>query len=466
MSSRTRSSEYTHSRTRTAGAERRSPESPSDRFARLASFPFIKSQLSSEASRTLDDELTFQRAVQLYLWALPSLSIYAMKEASEREFGRGYNVLPIFRDRLDATTLVTTPSSDVICALGFLDLQEDGPLVIDVPPTLEGVLYDVRRRPLQSVGEIGDRTWAGDVGPAGPDKGNGGKYLLLPPDYAGEIPEGYLPFQSSTYGVFVSWRGFFDDPKRLDAPVHLIEQTRIYPIDRTHETAKPMALPNASGASLNMLYPHDYTAFEMLDRFIQHEYADERDLELRSQAAALGIVKGRPFVPDGRMKEILDAAAKTAWRMGHVMNVNAPCHYPDRAYSAGPSIFLGVPESGTKCLTAFVDADGDAFDGEFEYRLCLPPDIPAKLFSVTLYDPELGVELDNGQAFPAISQTDQPRTDPDGSIDIYFGPSSPGRRKNWIATLPDRGFFVMIRLYEPTHAFFENAWKPFDVVRV
>ena len=140
--------------------------------------------------QTLLDELFFQRAVQTYLWALPSLNMYGMKEGSEKVFGKGYNVLPIFKKRLNAKTLITTPNSDVIYALGYLDLKEDGPIVIEVPPGLQGIIDDFCQRPIPSVGEIDGRKWSGDVGLPGPDKGKGGKYLVLPPDYNGAIPTG------------------------------------------------------------------------------------------------------------------------------------------------------------------------------------------------------------------------------------------------------------------------------------
>ena len=170
--------------------------------------------------------------MQSYLWALPALNMYGMKEGSEKVFGKGYNVLPIWKQRLNAKTLITTPNSDVIYALGYLDLKEDGPMVIEVPPGLQGILDDFWQRPIPSVGEIDGRKWCGDVGLPGPDQGKGGKYLILPPDYTGEVPPGYFTYRSGTYGVFVFWRGFFKDPKQLEAPVRVMEQTRIYPLGR------------------------------------------------------------------------------------------------------------------------------------------------------------------------------------------------------------------------------------------
>ena len=94
----------------------------------------------------------------------------------------------------------------------------------------------------------------------------------------------------------------------------------------------------------------------------------------------------------------------------------------------------------------------------------LPSGIPAKLFwSVTVYDALTASGLDNGQPFPSINSMDKPATNADGSTDFYFGPASPGDGKNWLRTVPDKGFFVILRLYGPTEAFFNQTWRPGDL---
>jgi hypothetical protein len=164
-------------------------------------------------------------------------------------------------------------------------LNEEGPIVIEVPRGLQGILDDFWQRSIPSEGKIDGRQWSGDVGLPGPDHGKGGKYLILPPDYRGEIPDGYFTYRSRTYGVFVFWRGFFKDPKQLEEPVRVMEQTRIYPLGKS-DAAKAMEFPDASGVSANMLYPQDGTAYDMLARFIENEYVDPVDAEMRGVAAA------------------------------------------------------------------------------------------------------------------------------------------------------------------------------------
>jgi hypothetical protein len=461
-----------------------------DRYDAFANAPFTQGLLAKDMIAALKDELVFERAVQSYLWALPALNMYGMKEGSEKVFGKGYNVLPIFKDRLNAKTLITTPNSDVIYALGYLDLKEDGPIVIEVPPGLQGILDDFWQRPVCSVKEIEGKTWCGDVGLPGPDHGRGAKYLIVPPDYTGSIPDGYLAYRSRTYGVFVFWRGLFKDPKQLAEPVKVMEQTRIYPLGK-EASAKPMRFPNASATPANMLYPEDGTAFDMLDRFIQHEYVDPADMEMRGAIAALGIEKGKPFSPDVHKRDLIDKGAKTAFRMSHAV-VYSPqtvvpngLWYPDRrwlnvfpgnatftadtfnyvdprtaffsvAYSTSPGMAANIENVGAKYPTTFVDKNGDFLQGANSYKLSLPKGIPAALFwSATVYDPKTGSGLDNGQPFPSLNTMDKPETKADGSTEIYFCPTSPGDGKNWLKTIPGQGFFVILRLYGPEKAFFE-----------
>jgi hypothetical protein len=251
-----------------------------------------------------------------------------------------------------------------------------------------------------------------------------------------------------------------------------------------------------------MLAPQDGSAFDMLARFIAHEYSSPADMEMRGMAAALGIVKGKAFAPDTQARALLDKAAKTASRMGHVLGYTASplvpngLWYKDRkwvnvfpgnatfsadtynyidtrtgfftyAYSASPAMAVNMENVGAKYPTTFVDSEGEFLNGGNSYKLHLPPNIPAALFwSATVYDPITGSGLDNGQRFPSLNTMDEPALNADGSLDIYFGPTSPGAGKAWLATIPDKGFFVIFRLYGPTKAFYDQSWKPGDLEQI
>jgi hypothetical protein len=480
------------------------------RYNDLANLPFAQSYPTEDTARKLTDELLFQQAVQSYLWSLPAINTWAMKQGSEAKFGAGYNVLPVWKQRTNAKTLVTTPNSDVIYAMGYVDLGQDGPLVIEVPPRQQGILDDFWQRPLDGP-TIDGHTFVGDVGFAGPDKGQGGKYLLLPPGYAGEAPQGYFVYRSRTNNVFVFWRAFFRDPDQLAEPVKLIEQTRIYPLGH-RENAKPMQFPDASGVPANMLFPSDGSYFEMLSRFIDSEAVEPADVDWRGMLAAIGIVKGQPFKPDAHTKAILDNAAKTAfkiskvlafdifptqvsaarvyedrqwtnpllgnyskagpelnldwlWRTGSFRDLNARVNFFTNYYSMSPVMARRTPGPGAAYLIGFRDSSGTLLAGNKNYRLHLPAGIPAADFwSLALYDALTASGLDNGQPFPSLASFDHPEANADGSTDLYLGPNPPpGKEKNWKRTVPGKGYFTIFRLYGPTERFFDGSWKPSDI---
>jgi hypothetical protein len=258
------------------------------RFDSLANLPFKEGRPTPKTAKTLKDELLFQRASQIYLWALPVINLYGMKEGSEAKFGAGYNVLPVFKKRLDAKTLITTPNSDVIYALSYVDVGKDGPLVFEAPPGLQGMFLDVWQRPITGP-TIDGKTYLGDIGLPGPDKGKGGNFLILPPGYKGDVPDGYYVYRSETNNVFIFLRTFYDDPKDLSKAVGLMEAVKIYPLGHK-DTAKAMKFPDASGIPVNMLPRSDVTAFEQLKRLLDSDVDTVADPDWRGMLASTGIV--------------------------------------------------------------------------------------------------------------------------------------------------------------------------------
>jgi hypothetical protein len=473
------------------------------RFDALANAPFKGDFPTPEAADLLTDELYFQRAVQVYLWSLPAVNMWAMKEGSEKTYGAGYNVLPVWKERLNAKTKVTTPNSDCLYAMAYVNIAKDGPIVVEVPPNNQGILDDFYQRPLSGPA-IDGKTFTGDFGFAGPDGGKGGKYLIVPSDYKGPEPDGYYVYRSRTDNVFVFYRGFFTDPKDLSGANQLIASTRIYPYGKG-DSAAVMQFPDGSATPAQMLFPADGSYFDMLARFVADERVDPADMDWRGMMAAIGIQKGRAFEPSAHQRELLDKAARTAFKMSKIEIWNGLLsqpggkYYPDRqwenvfagqnplfqasgtftnlvqriayftsAYATSPGMVVDLVEKGAKYPSAWRDSDGNYLAGGNTYQLHLPPDVPAANFwSVTVYDSIHASGLENGQPLPSLNSMDKPAQNADGSYDLYFGPKAPtGKEANWVATVPDAGYFIILRLYSPKEAFFKQTWKPDDVKRI
>lgn len=475
----------------------------SSRFNALVDAPFKGDFPTPEAIDLMTDELFFQRAVQVYLWSLPAVNMWAMKEGSEKVYGAGYNILPVWKERLNARTKVTTPNSDCLYAMGYVNIAKDGPIVVEVPPNNQGILDDFYQRPLTGP-TINGKTLTGDFGFAGPDGGKGGKYLVVPWDYKGPEPKGYYVYRSRTNNVFVFYRGFFTDPKDLKGANQLIASTRIYPYGK-RDSAAAMKVPDGSATPANMLFPGDGSYFDMLARFIAGETVDPADMDWRGMMAAIGIQKGKAFEPTAHQRELLDKAAKTAFKMSKLEIWNGlrsqpgGQYYPDRkwvnvfagqnpvfqsnptftnlvqriayftsAYATSPGMVVDLVEKGAKYPSTWLDSDGNYLEGGNTYQLHLPPNVPAANFwSVTVYDAVHASGLENGQALPSLNSMDKPVQNSDGSYDLYFGPKAPaGKEANWVATVPGAGFFILLRLYSPKEAFFKQTWKPDDVKRI
>ncbi len=484
-------------------------QAQADRFEALADLPFVQNRPTSETAETLRRELAFQQATQAYLWALPLINTLGMKFGSEEVFGAGYNVLPIWKDRLDPKTLVTTPNSDVIYGMGYVDMGETGPIVFEAPPNLQGILLDFWQRPIP----VDGGKFAGDVGLPGPDAGKGGKFLILPPGYDGAVPDGYYVYRSGTNNVFIFLRSFYQDPANLSPAVELMEQAKIYPLNLPEAERKPMQFPNASGVPANMLPRTDAVAFDQLKWLLDREGRNLAGPDGLGILAGVGLIEGQPFEPDADARAILDAAATTAYKMTRVIGMSEELNghsflvWPDRHwlnpannaaepgpekstdlswlntahgftdierrawfftdyYSISPGMVSQSPGKGAAYEIAFVDADGDPLSGDTAYKLTLPPDVPAGNFwSLTLYEAENASGLaTEARRFPSLGSRDAPAVNDDGTIDLYIGPAAPeGQEANWLATAPGRGFFAILRLYGPGERAIDFSWKPGDI---
>jgi len=450
---------------------------------------------SEEEARELREELYYQRAIHAYMTMLPALNVIGMRDGSEKAFGEGYNVLPIWKDRMDSRTWVPTPNADVIYSMSYLDLKETGPLVVAAPAGVIGMFTDFFQRTITDVGAIG------------PDRARGGLYLLLPPGYDGHIPDGYFTFESSTYNVFLFFRTVMKAGETGPDPAPAVaraERTRIYPLWEEEKDIRAMEFPNGSGKRVDMMYPVGMDYWKKLKAFVDYEPVNAITPELRGVLASIGIIKGQPFKPTSGEKKMLQKAVDTAPRMilalrrdarpdkrnlyyhdrqyerawagataefmqENYLDVNQRASFFQYAYSSAPAMVMRTIGAGSKYPVTARDANGDMLNGSNQYKLHLPSPIPAGLFwAVTLYNITDGTMPETPQLLPSINQFDKVAQNDDGSIDLYFGPSKPTDvdERNWIQTVKGRDFMAVIRLYGAEIEFYDQSWKPDDVQKV
>jgi hypothetical protein len=430
------------------------------------------------------DNLDFQRAVQAYLLGLPPVSQWANRQGM-LAVGPANATVPIFETMMNARSLFLTANNNTPYTWIWLDLHQ-GPLVLEVPPKVLGGVDDMWY------------SWVTDVGITGPDRGKGGKYLLVPPGYKGPVPQGYFVVRPHTFSVWVPWRSFLvnSDPK---PGVDLVKKfTKIYPLSQAKNPPAPKFV-DVSNKAFNTIAPADYSFWEALNQVVQEEPTDSIDPTTLGFWAAIGIQKGKPFAPDERLKKILTEAAtvgdataraimyrwrtadgywypNSAWRLGFVGGykfedngvrlLDAYSGFFFYATGITPAMDTKMVGVGSQYMAAFVDAKGNPFDGGKNYKLHLPPNIPVKDFwSVILYDSQTRSMLQSDQDWPAVSsQTKGLLVNADGSVDVYFGPQAPpGKEKNWVQTIPGKGWNTLLRLYGPLMPFYNKTWRPGEI---
>ena len=457
------------------------PDSLETSLGTLTSFDGVPDK---DSTQKVYDELDLQRATQAFLSTMQVSSLVAM-EHGMRSFGPPNTTVLLFEDLMDSKALWLTPNTVSIYQGMWMELGDE-PMVIETPPSVLGFIDDAWFQ------------YVTDFGNAGPDKGQGGKFLILPPGYEGEVPEGYYVARSQTYGNWVVWRGFQVDGSTRQAIDATRSQFRMYPLSQK-DNPPTMNFVNVSGVPHNTIHRMDYGYWDELNEAIQAEPVNGLSPEVRGLLASIGIEKGKPFEPDERMEKILTEAAKIGsvtaraltarprdprfyvypgervWtnplvggRYDFMMNGglmhDARIYMHFYATGITPAMAARNIGVGSQYLIAYLDKNNDALDGGKTYRIHLPPNVPAKNFwSFTLYDNQTRSMLQSDQRFPGVDSLGKVKANADGSYDIYFGPKAPkGMEHNWIQTVPGKSWNTIFRLYGPLEPFYDQTWKPGD----
>ncbi len=436
----------------------------------------------------LYDNLDRMRGVEVYLNNSGAGSLNAMRKGNAGIGANASNKVTITEQLLKPASLYLTGNTSTLYALTYLDLKTDGPLVVELPPGMLGFLDDAWFRFVENLGVIG------------PDKGKGGKYLLLPPDYTGTVPDGYFTVKLPNYNNLMFLRGSI--AKGLEPAVENIKsKLRIYPLAKA-DNPPATEFINISGKGYSTIVTRDFSFFEDLNELVQVEPIDAIGPEMRGQLASIGIVKGKPFNPDARMKKLLNEAANlgnaTARAITYQPRIDGVFIYPDtnsawttayankntsfeadgtmsldarplfyfNATGVTPAMATSQVGAGSDYALAYLDGDKKAFDGAKTYKLHLPPNVPINNFwAVTLYDTQTRSLLQTSQEFPTVGSQDKGiQKNADGSYDLYFGPKAPeGKESNWLETIPGKSWFCILRMYGPLEPWIDKTWRPSEI---
>ncbi|MCK4206847.1 DUF1254 domain-containing protein [Brucella pituitosa] len=431
----------------------------------------------------LYNEMDFQRAVQSYLWALPIVGFAGWQDAQRNVFGAADTDMVIYESVKDKLGILTANATTPYI-VGMPDLSKTGPLVIDYPPGASaGGVGDFWQRPIEDMGETG------------PDKGKGGKYLIVGPGQTPPDAEGYTVVQSPTVNLFFAFRVLDPDPAKGK---ELISKVRIYPYaDRDKPGETRFIQPE--GREWSQVPPKGIAYWERLNDILQREPVMERDRFYMAMLKPLGIEKGKPFKPNESQRKLLEEAAVLGEKMaqslafdnrdpnaryrsdarweylftfdpGQDVGTYAPLDqrtgYFYQAVTTSRGMVTKTPGVGQAYIGTAHDKDGVWLDGGKSYRLHVPADAPAKLFwSLTVYDTETRAFFDNTpEGIVDRSSRADLKKNADGSVDLFMGPEKPaGHEKNWIPTIPGKAWFALFRFYGPTETYFDQSWKLPDI---
>jgi hypothetical protein len=437
-----------------------------------------------------------RRAVEAVIWGMPAVNTDLMYQALVQLKG-AFNQIVYWSGLPSWKNQTLTPNPDSIYLMPFHNTKDVGPVVLEIPPadtgSITGSIMDCWQTPLE------------DVGPAGVDKGKGGKYLILPPDYKEKVPEGYIPLPALNYQGYTLARSILKSGAKADveAAVTYGKRIKLYPLS---QASNPPATTfvDALDFLFDATIPYDARFFKSLDRMVQAEPWLARDKVMIDQLKSLGIERGKTFAPDAATQETLNAGAAEAHALLETQynTAFASPFYADARWAlpAVPGLLEAMQTAfansdaypvdgrglmysyaffcakhlgaGQYYLMTIKDKAGKEFDGSSNYRLTVPPNAPVRQYwSATVYDRATHGLIRNTPWSSRSSQTPGLKKNPDGSVTVYFGPKAPGAsgdaESNWVPTSAGGQFEVLFRLYGPDKSFFDRTtWRLPDIEKV
>ncbi|MFC4992444.1 DUF1254 domain-containing protein [Rubritalea tangerina] len=454
----------------------------------IGTLEFLDGAPLPQTARRVYDYLDTTRAMDTFLKGMPAASLKALIDGAHSLGAVEANEVMIFDKLMGPKSLFLTGNSSTVYCIPDLDLKRDGPTVVEVPDGLLGAANDAWFRFINNLPTAG-------------------KYLYLPPGYDGPVPDGFAVYRPKSYKVWVFLRSSVKNGNVKAAAELCTKNVKVYPLSKFKDQPE-MKFISASGKAFNTIHPNNSEFYHHLNEVIQYEPLGVVDAETRGLFASIGIQKGKKFTPDARMKKILadgvalgNAASrsivwyprhnknmegvrvypdtKSAWIMaytdrnvffngkdGETMNSDARVmfHYPYTAVT--PAMAAPREGTGSDYAITYLDSNKAVFDGSKNYKLTIPANPPvANFWAVTVYDTQTRSMLQTDQLSPTVGgNTEGLKQNDDGSFTVCFGPKAPkGMESNWVQTLPNKSWFVILRMYSPLKPWIEQTWRPSEV---
>jgi hypothetical protein len=448
----------------------------------------IENAKERENVRDLVSRTVYRRAMDAVIWGLPLVGEDSVKQAAFRDGKASYNDIVWWPKGGGWKNQSPTPNVNTRYMYFFINTRLDGPVVVELPPAVPGASF---------YGTIEDAWYVPlvDIG----FEGKGGKYLVLPPDFKGDVPDGYIPVRPATYNTMTLLRSILASlsEKDVKAGDELVQQVKIYPLSKAANPPAQRFL-DMTNVLYNGLVKYDETFFTSLARVLDEEPVQPRDLQMMGMLLPLGIEKGKEFKPVAATVAQLKAAATEAqaWLMYKAATDTTPW-WPDSQWCVPtppitmptafhwevPNFFdvdaRGIALSQYFCPTAklgtgsfyfgtFHDHSGNPLKGSNNYRLHVPANVPVREFwSTTVYSLKTSSFFLHSTRLTLGSLDQELHKNADDTVDIYFGPKPPaGQESNWLYTQPGQKWFPWFRVYGPEKAIFDKSWKLPDIEMV
>jgi hypothetical protein len=442
------------------------------------------------AEQTLHEKMIYSRAIDAVVWAMPMLNFKTWRDG-HIALGAGYNDITYNSTVQDWKYQTATPNNTTPY-IDFFWTLKDGPVVIEIPASADGIgifgtLMDVWQRPID------------DVGASGRDKGNGGKYVLVPAGYQGPLLPNAYTYRQRTVNGFAILRPIMSGGPtagNLKKAAEFAKTIKVYPLSMA-DNPPPNSYIDIYGKLMEGTPVLDETIFSEIDELIQEEVVEEQNRAMLGLLHYIGIEKGQAFDPDDALTKIYAAAAPAALQFmieeyhrylnpwmyeGKKWSVLIPPGVIETDFSYEFPTYFDYHARGA-CYYAIISSvknygaatfyldnaetpDGVWLDGSKNYKLNVPPNVPVDDFwAVTVYDLETASYLRDKDKSSVDSNMGLAKNK-DDSVDIYFGPTAPaGKQTNWIPTTPERRFFLLFRFYGPQKAAKDGSWQLNDIER-